>query len=104
MIEAIEPGPAIIGIAIGKTEMSSTLARADLLGPVLAPLGALLEHHVDRDQEEQDAAGDAEGGERDAESAEQILAEQREEEQDAGGDQRPSGTPWPGGAAASRPW
>ena len=64
MIEAIEPGPAIIGIAIGKTEMSSTWRGADLLGAVLAALGPLLEHHVDRDQEEHDAAGDAEGGQR----------------------------------------
>ena len=69
------------------------LARRDLLGPVLAPLGALLEHHVDRDQEQHDAAGDAEGGERDAERAEQILAEQGEEEQDARRRSAPSGSP-----------
>ena len=33
---------------------------------------------------------------------EQILAEQAEEEQDAGGDQRPSGSPSRGGAPAAR--
>ena len=103
MIEAIEPGPAIIGIAIGKTEMSSGSRALDLLGPVLAALGALLEHHVDRDQEEEDAAGDPEGGERDAERAQQILAEQGEEEQDAGGDADRADGHRPGGAAASRP-
>ncbi len=62
------------------------LARAHLLGPALAPLGALFEHHVDRDQEQEDAAGDPEGAQRDAEMAQQILAEQGEEEQDPGRD------------------
>jgi hypothetical protein len=47
MIEAIEPGPAIIGIAIGKTLMSSARACLDLLSAVLAALGAALEHHVE---------------------------------------------------------
>ena len=62
-------------------------AGGDLLGAVFAPLGALLEHHVDGDQEQHDAARDPERGQRDAKRAEQILAEQREEEQNARGDQ-----------------
>ena len=37
------------------------LLGGDFLGALLAPLGALLEQHVDGDQEEQQAAGDAEG-------------------------------------------
>src|SRR3546814_4246118 len=39
------------------------------------------ENHVDRQQKEQDAAGDAEGGKRDAECAQQRLAEKGEAEQ-----------------------
>src|SRR3954468_24260995 len=59
---------------------------AHLLGAGLAAGGALLEHHFERDQEQHDPAGDAEGGEADAERAEQALAEQGEEDQDEGGD------------------
>ena len=71
--EAIDPGPAIIGIAIGKTETSSTLRRVDdLLRAVLAALGALFEHHFERDQEQHDAARDAEAIEADAERVEQY--------------------------------
>src|SRR5436189_790167 len=60
------------------------MGRAELLGPVLAPLGALFEHHVDRDQEEEDSAGDSEGAERNAERVEQVYAEQAEEDEDSG--------------------
>ena len=77
MTRRSSPGPAIIGIAIGKTRDVLGLGRAlDLLGALLAPLGAPLEHHVERDHEQHDAAGDAEAGEADAERPEQRLAEQ----------------------------
>jgi hypothetical protein len=65
--DAIEPGPAIIGMPIGKTEMSSCSGSAlHFLGAALAALGAALEHHVESDQEQHDPAGDPEGGEADA--------------------------------------
>mgnify|MGYP003649959903 CR=1 FL=1 len=56
--------------------------RSDLLGPVLAPLGALLEHHFERDKEQHDAACNAEAVEFDMQCVEQILAEQREADED----------------------
>ena len=62
MTDAIEPGPAIIGMAIGKTLMSSASGVPSISSrPLLAPFGALLEHHVQRDHEQHDAARQAEG-------------------------------------------
>ena len=58
----------------------------DRLGPLLAALGTLLEDHFQRHQEEQDAAGDAEGVEADMHGIEQPAATQREPEQDTGRD------------------
>jgi hypothetical protein len=89
MTEAIEPGPASIGIAIGKTETSSTCGCCvrTLFGALLAPLGALFEHHVDGDHEQHDPARDAEAVEFDVQRAEQVFAEQREDDEDAAGDQ-----------------
>ena len=47
------------------------LGRAlDLFGALLAALGPALEHHVEGDEEQHDAAGDAEAGEADAERRE----------------------------------
>ncbi len=79
------------------------LARADLLGAVLAALGALLEHHVDRDQEQQDAAGDAEGAR--ARCRARAADPRRAGRRRAGCRRRwrPSGTPSPGGARGVAP-
>jgi hypothetical protein len=69
---------------------------------LLAALGALLEHHLERDQEQHDAAGDAERIEADAERAQQILADSANTSRIA---PRPasSASPSPGGAPAIAP-
>ncbi len=46
------------------------------------------EDHIGREQEQQNAAGNAKGWERDAEGAQQRLAPKREGEQDEAGDER----------------
>src|SRR3546814_1007703 len=53
----------------------------DLLRAILAALGAFLEHHLERDQEQHDSAGDTETVEADAERVEDIVPEQREDDQ-----------------------
>src|SRR3546814_17525681 len=45
----------------------------DLLRAILAALGAFLEHHLERDQEQHDSAGDTETVEADAERVEDIV-------------------------------
>ena len=83
MTEAIAPGPASIGMAIGNTETSSISGVSlHLLGARLAPLGALVEHHVERDQEQHDPARGAERVRARCAARQQLLAEQREQQQD----------------------
>ena len=84
MIEAIEPGPAIIGIAIGKTEMSSG-SRALTSSARFSRRSVRFSNTMSiaiRKSRMPPAIRKAR--ERDAERAQQILAEQGEEEQDAG--------------------
>ena len=45
------------------------------------------EHHLEGDREQQQPAGDAEGGQRDAELPQQPVADQRRADQDRAGDQ-----------------
>ena len=59
-----------------------------LLGVLLAALGAFLEHHVERDQEQHDPARDAKAVEFDVQPGQQLFAEQRENQQDDAGDER----------------
>ena len=84
IIVASAPGPAIIGVASGKTEGSGPSSAS--VAP-LAPLGAPLEQHVDRHQEQQQPAGDAEGRQADADAAEQRLAGEAEDREQAEGDE-----------------
>ena len=85
------PGPAISGVASGNTEMSGlAVASARSSAVVVVPPERAGEHHVDRDQQQQHAAGGAQGRQGDAERPQHALAEQGEEQQDAG---RRSGSP-----------
>jgi len=52
----------------------------------LAPLGAAFEEHVERGEEEEKPAGDAEGGHGDADAAQELFAEEAEEGQQHGRD------------------
>ena len=84
----VAPGPASMGIASGKIETSG---RSSALGFLLgrrALARALRAQHVDRQQEEQHAAGDAERAQRDAEHAEDHAAERAERGQHEAGGQR----------------
>ena len=86
----IAPGPASSGIASGKTEMSSAPPTvAELVRRARAALGAALEHHLERDQQQHHAARDPERRQADAEHAEQAIADEREAEQDQARDQGP---------------
>ena len=62
--------------------------RLELVGRARAPLGAPLEHHLERDQQQHHAARGAERRQADAEHAEQRLADEREAEQDQAREQR----------------
>ena len=46
------------------------------------PLASPAEHHLEGDDEEEEAAGDAEGGKRDAEEADERLADEGEANED----------------------
>src|SRR5579884_2847785 len=64
MVVAMVPGPAIMGMARGKT-LTSSRVRASA---VSAFVSRAPEEHVDADEKEQDAAGDVEGIEIDAQA------------------------------------
>src|SRR5476651_728304 len=70
----IAPGPAIRGMAAGS---------AALIGLTLS---ATLEHHLEGDGEQQQPAGNPEGGQGDAEFFQQGIAEQRAARQHEEGD------------------
>ena len=58
-----------------------------LLGVLGVALEAQAQHHLEGDREQQQAAGDAERGQRDAELPQQPVADQRRADQDRAGDQ-----------------
>ena len=76
------PGPAISGIASGNAAMwcmcSSTACSASLA----ARCDPQSEHHLEGDGEQQQPAGDPKRGQRDAELAQQPVADQRRADQD----------------------
>ena len=80
---AIVPGPAIIGTAKRKDRGILGLRRLALLGLGALGAGRAREEHIDRDQEEQDAAGDRERRQRDAERVEDDAPDDAHEENDA---------------------
>ena len=96
IIVAMAPGPAISGMASGKTDGSSARLGRPGVHLILAPRRAPLEQHVERGEEQQDAARDAEGGHRDADEAQHRLAEHTEERQAAPRPSRRRGWRWRG--------
>ncbi len=79
---AIAPGPATSGVASGTSAMSS-----GSVGVAAGEVGAA--QHLERDQHQEQAAGDRERAERDVQVAEHDLAEDREaEDQRTGGEHR----------------
>ena len=58
-----------------------------LFGRLSFAAHAHAEHHLKRDREQQQPAGDAEGGQRNAERAKQDIAEERGADQDCAGDE-----------------
>ena len=87
MVAPIAPGPAMSGVARGTPRCRPwpPPRRFPRSWSWCRPRAA--EHHVDRDQQEENAAGDTQRRQRDAEQPQHRLAEQREHEQDGGGDQ-----------------
>jgi hypothetical protein len=74
-------------MAIGKTEISSA-SGVPLIPSARSSRrsGAPLEHHIEGDHEQHDTPGQPESAEADSERAEQRLAKQCKEQQDAPGD------------------
>ena len=98
-VASAEPNSSITAFGSAAAEMVGGDLGAAYLGTqgdvwdaqkdmTLAALGAALEHHVDGDEEQHYASGDAEACKADPKRVQQWPAEQREEHQDRPGDHR----------------
>ena len=75
------PGSAIIGTASGKTAGFSVCRRLAFFGLGAFRAGWAREEHIDRDQKEQDSAGNRKGRERDAEITENQTPDEPHEQE-----------------------
>ncbi len=86
MVAPIVPGPAISGVASGKTEMSSRPAASACSDCRRChPARLAREYHVYGDQKQQDAAGNTQSCKRDSQHLEEGFAGNREQQQHARG-------------------
>ena len=89
LIDALGVAPVFASLTVrGPASYRRSMAiRSVLVGTLIIFGFAFLEHHVERDDEQQDAAGGAEGINRDVQLVEQPGAEKRKAEYDQRPDQ-----------------